>query len=133
MITYQGTIYPWNCDSMKQMNIKLYAEKFDEATWTFFTYLGLTRKYLQSKKTGIVIIEQNLKFHKEVLAGDCVHVKSGVMSIEDNKKIRIYHQMYNIDTKKMVAETEILGIYISTTNRKTLDLPSLLDGKYFML
>ncbi len=34
--TYQGTVYPWNCDHMGHMNVQFYVAKFDEAIWNLF-------------------------------------------------------------------------------------------------
>ena len=33
VITYRGTVYPWQCDHMGHMNVMWYVGKFDEASW----------------------------------------------------------------------------------------------------
>ena len=47
--TYRGTIYPWQCDHMGHMNVMWYVGKFDEATWQFFSMLGLTPAWLLTR------------------------------------------------------------------------------------
>jgi acyl-CoA thioester hydrolase len=32
MLTYRGTVYPWQCDHIGHMNVMWYVGKFDEAT-----------------------------------------------------------------------------------------------------
>jgi len=61
---------------MNHMNVKFYVEKFDEATWNFFALLGLTPSYLRDNNRGMVALEQNIKYLKEVLAGDNLYVES---------------------------------------------------------
>ncbi len=120
--TYQGTIYPWNCDHMNHMNVKFYVEKFDEATWNLFAYLGITSNYLRENKRGMVALEQNIKYQKEVLAGDNSYIESEVIEIK-GKIIRFKHIMYNIETIEKVSETELVGLHIDAEKRKGVAIP----------
>ena len=120
--TYQGTIYPWNCDHMNHMNVKFYVEKFDEATWNFFALLGLISKYLRKNNRGMVALEQNIKYLKEVYAGDNLYIESEIVEIKE-KIIRFKHIMKNLETKENVSETEIVGLHIDTDKRKGIALP----------
>ena len=124
--TYQGTIYPWNCDHMGHMNVKFYVEKFDEATWNLFAYLGLSSNYLRENKKGMVALEQNLKYHKEVLAGDTIYIESEVVEIK-GKIIRFKHDMYNFESNEKIAETEIVGLHIDTEKRKGVVIPEFVN------
>ena len=124
--TYQGTIYPWNCDHMGHMNVKFYVEKFDEATWNLFAYLGLSSNYFREKKKGMVALEQNLKYHKEVLAGDTIYIESEVVEIK-GKIIRFKHDMYNFESNEKIAETEIVGLHIDTEKRKGVVIPEFVN------
>ena len=120
--TYQGTIYPWNCDHMNHMNVKFYVEKFDEATWNFFALLGLTSKYLRENNRGMVALEQNIKYKKEVFAGDNIYCESEVIEIKE-KIIRFKHIMKDLETKENVSETELVGLHIDTEKRKGIIIP----------
>lgn len=120
--TYQGTIYPWNCDHMNHMNVKFYVEKFDEATWNFFSLLGLTSKYLKEEKRGMVALEQNIKYLKEVLAGDNLYIESEIIEIK-GKIIKFKHVMINLETREIVSETELVGLHIDTVKRKGVIVP----------
>ena len=121
--TYQGTVYPWNCDHMGHMNVKFYAEKFDEAIWNLFSTLGLTAKYLRDNNRGMVALEQHIKYYKEVIAGDNIFIASEVIEIK-GKIIRIKHNMYKLETKINVAETELTGLHIDTNKRKGIPIPN---------
>lgn len=124
--TFQGTIYPWNCDHMNHMNVKFYVEKFDQATWNLFAYLGLSPKYLKENNSGMVALEQNIKYFKEVLAGDNIYVESAVIEIK-GKTIKFKHLMKNLETLEIVSETELLGLHIDTIKRKGILIPEFVD------
>ena len=124
--TYQGTIYPWNCDHMNHMNVKFYVEKFDEATWNLFAYLGFSSDYLRENNKGLVALEQNIKYFKEVVAGDNIYIESEVIEIKE-KIIRFRHNMHKLVTNEILAETEILGLYIDTIKRRGVEIPEFVN------
>ena len=130
--TYQGTIYPWNCDHMGHMNVQYYVAKFDEAIWNLFSYLGLTPAYLRENKRGMVALEQHIKYYKEVLAGDNIYIQSEITEIKE-KIIRIKHIMFNLESREMVSETEITGLHIDTELRKGIPFPEFVKENFHKL
>ncbi len=120
--TFQGTVYSWDCDQMQHMNVKNYVEKFDQATWNFFSYLGLTAGYLRENKRGMVALEQHIWYKKELYAGDNVFIESNILELKE-KIIRFKHIMYNLENKIISAETELTGLHIGTEKRKSLNFP----------
>ena len=81
--THRGTIYPWQCDHMNHMNVMWYVGKFDEATWNFFSHLGLTPSFLRSQQRGMAAVEQRIAYLRELHAGDSVLVRSGALEVKD--------------------------------------------------
>ncbi len=126
--TYQGTIYPWDCDHMNHMNVKFYVEKFDQATWNFFSILGMTATYLRESKRGMVALEQNIKYFKEVYAGDNIYIESQLIEIK-GKIIRFKHLMKNLESSEIVSETELTGLHIDTEKRKGIIVPEFVISK----
>ncbi len=52
LVTYTGVVYPWQCDQVGHMNVAFYVSKFDEATWQFFTHIGMDGSYFRDKVGG---------------------------------------------------------------------------------
>ncbi|MEU6091759.1 thioesterase family protein [Streptomyces sp. NPDC047085] len=121
-VTYRGTVYPWHCDHMGHMNVMWYVGKFDEATWQLFSAIGITPAYLRSRQRGMVAVEQQIAYRREVHAGDVVLVRSAVIEAK-SKVIRLCHQMENAVTGDVVAVTVITGVHIDTDARKSCPLP----------
>lgn len=61
-ITYRGCVYPWHCDHVGHINVMHYVGKFDEATWNFFSLLGVTPTYLRDNDVGMAAVQQNLTY-----------------------------------------------------------------------
>jgi acyl-CoA thioester hydrolase len=121
-ITYQGTVYPWHCDHMGHMNVMWYAGKFDEASWNLLADLGLTTGYFRSEARGMAAVEQKLNYFKELVAGDVIIIRSGVLEVRD-KVVRVVHQMENAVTGDIAAVALLTGVHISTQSRRGSALP----------
>src|SRR5262244_3777702 len=83
MITYRGTVYPWQCDHMGHMNVMWYTNKFDEASWQLLSKLGLTRSRCRKEGTGMAAVEQHIQYKRELRAGDLVTIRSAVLEIRN--------------------------------------------------
>lgn len=120
--TYRGTVYPWHCDHMGHMNVMWYVGKFDEATWQFFTMLGLSPAWLREHRRGMVALDQRIAYQRELRAGDTVVVRSAVLEVRD-KVIRFAHQMFDAHSGALCAVTQLVGAHLDTDRRKTTPLP----------
>ena len=121
-ITYRGTVYPWHCDHMGHMNVMWYVGKFDEASWQILASLGLTRTRTREKGIGAVAVEQHINYKRELLAGDIVTIRSGVIEVE-NKVLRLFHEMRNEETGEIAATMTVVAIHIDIHARKARALP----------
>jgi acyl-CoA thioester hydrolase len=123
LITHRGTIYPWHCDHMGHLNVMWYAGKFDEATWNLFAHLGLTPSYLRGSDRGMVAVEQHTSYKRELVAGDVVVIRSRLLEARE-KVLRFSHSMFNAETEEIAAITEVTGVHIDRTARKSCPLPA---------
>lgn len=130
--TYRGVVYPHQLDHMGHMNVQWYASKFDEGTWHLFSLVGLTSKYIRENNKGMAALEQTTTYKAEVLTGDLLVVKSKVLEIKD-KTIKFIHIMYNAETGKEVASTELVAIHLDRKERKSCFIPEYIREKCMAL
>ena len=119
--SHKSVVYPWHCDFNDHMNVQFYVQKFDEATWYFFNYLGYNKTFLHSNNATFVAVEQNTQYFRELVAGDVVSIQSKLIS-KRGKVIKFKHQMFNTETEVKVAETELTAVTIDKTTRKSIKL-----------
>ncbi len=127
-LTYQGVIYPWQCDHMGHMNVMYYVGKFDEATWSSFSAIGLLGRKMRDDKKGMVPVEQNLQYKAELVAGDVITIHSEVLSYGD-KSIKLKHEMRNVETGAIAAITTLTALYFDKAARKSTQLPEKIKTK----
>ena len=121
-ITYRGTVYPWHCDHMQHMNVMWYAGKFDEATWHLLSLMGLTPSALREHHRGMVAVEQHITYKRELVSGDIISIRSGVLEIKE-KSVRFFHEMRNDETGEVAAVTLLTGVYIDAQARRACRFP----------
>jgi len=123
ILTYRGTIYPWHCDHMGHMNVMWYVGKFDEATWHLFASVGLSRARLRQEEIGLVAVEQQIEYKRELLAGDLITIRSSMLEVRE-KSVRLLHEMINQETQELAARTVLTGVCIDMKTRRAKPLPS---------
>src|SRR5262249_48140533 len=119
---YRGTVYPWQCDHMGHMNVMWYDGKFDEATWSFFSELGLTRAYMDANDRGMAAVEQVITYKKELLPGDTVAIYSTLVEVKD-KVLRLSHEMRNAQSGEVAATSLLTGVFLDRIARKATPFP----------
>jgi acyl-CoA thioester hydrolase len=123
ILTSLGVVYPWQCDHMGHMNVMWYTGKFDEATWHLLALIGLTPSYLRDRKRGMVAVQQETTYKRELIAGDLITIQSGVLEMRE-KVIRFYHEMLNTETREVAARTTLTGVHLDTESRKSCPFPA---------
>jgi len=123
VITYRGTVYPWQCDHMGHMNVMWYVGKFDEASWQLLHTLGLTSSRMKAEGIVMAAVEQHLQYKRELRAGDVITIRSSILEVKD-KSIRMAHEMRNDETDEIVATTVTVGLHVDAKLRKACSLPS---------
>jgi acyl-CoA thioester hydrolase len=123
LVTYRGAVYASHCDHIGHMNIVSYGAKFDEANWVFFCEIGLTPSYLRGELTGMAGVQQNISYSQELFAGDVIEIRSELIEIGD-KRLRVRHEMRNIETGAVAAACEITAVHLDKRARKACDFPA---------
>jgi len=107
---------------MNHMNVMWYVGKFDEATWNLLALIGLTPSSLREESQGMVAVQQNTSYKRELSAGDIVTVRSGILEIRE-RVVRFFHEMSNDETGEVSAITVLTGVHIDLKTRKASPFP----------
>ena len=121
--TYRGLVYPWHCDHMGHMNVMWYVGKFDEATWNLFAGLGVTTAFLRDNERAMGAVQQNITYKRELLSGDIVAVRSGLLEIRD-KVVKLVHEMRQAHTGEISAVCVLTAVHMDSKARKSTAFPA---------
>ncbi len=121
-MNHRGVIYPWQCDQMGHMNIMWYVGKFDEASWTFVGRLGLTAAYMRESNCGPAVVNHNISYRREMLAGDLIEITSRLLEIGE-RSIRFVNEMRNAVSGETTATCETTAVHFDRGIRKSTPWP----------
>ena len=121
--TYRGAVYPWHCDHMGHMNVMWYVGKFDEATWNLFSEVGITPAFLREKNRAMAAVQQNITYKRELLSGDVVAVRSGMLEMRE-KVAKFVHEMRHAQSGEISAVCVLTAVHMDSLARKSTAFPA---------
>jgi acyl-CoA thioester hydrolase len=123
IVTYRGTVFPWNCDHMGHMNVMFYVNKFDEATWHLMNAIGVTPTYIKESHAGMAGVQQNITYKREMFAGNLVEIRSRILSVGERKLVWV-HDLYDAENGELCAVCELTAVHIDRTKRRAAPFPA---------
>lgn len=126
--SHRGSVFPWECDFNGHMNVRFFVAKFDEGTWNFVTRLGMGRDYIVERRMGSMSVEQNIRYRRELLVGDALHVESWISEVAE-KRLILNHAMYHEPSGDLSAEMKIVAVHVDLDKRKACPFPDEIRAK----
>lgn len=120
--TFKGAVLAAEYDREAFMNSQIYVSRFDQATWFLLGTIGLTPKTCKKRKRRIAVVRQHFQYLRELQGGELVVIKSGFVAV-GKKHFRFIHQMYDQETGRMVATSDVTAVEASLSTGRTDALP----------
>jgi acyl-CoA thioesterase FadM len=132
--TFKGAILASEYDFTSHMNSRMYVSRFDQATWFLLHAVGVTPASMKHKNLRVAIVRQNYQFLEELRGGELVEVRSGFLTVGE-KYFRFLHQMYNYETKNLVATCDCVAVEASleTSRSVVLERPMIDRAKQHLV
>ena len=121
-LTYRGAVYPRHLDHMGHMNVQYYVAKFDEAVWHLFDRIGVTTDYIREHQRGMAAVEMNIRYLKELGAGDLVSVRSGLLKV-GGRSIDLVQEMRLGEAGELTAVQKITAVHLDREARRAVPFP----------
>ena len=87
--TYRGGVTPWECDVTEHFTIACYLDRVDQAAAGIAEILGVAN----CLRSGGFVRRFNLRFTRELRAGDSFHIESAAIGIDP--ALRLGHRFVN--------------------------------------
>ncbi len=115
---HQGTVLPEWIDYNGHMNVAFYVLAFDQATDTFFDYLGIGEEYKNKHNYSTFTLEGHITYDREVLEGDPLSFKTYLLDY-DEKRMHYFHEMYHATKGYLASTNELMTIHIDMNIRRS--------------
>lgn len=126
--SFRGHVLSSECDLMGHMNVQFYNACVSNAMATMFASLGAEPQHMKETRRGFAALEQNNRYHAELLAGDIIHMESGVLK-SSSRTITIHHKLFNSATDQLAYEATITAAYMDLDKRKATPLDETIKSK----
>lgn len=104
-------------DSNEHMNVQFYTTKYDIASAQFMAALGFDFQEQKARQKGFAYVEMNVKYLKEVLEDDPIHILTSVLAC-GNKVVTIKHEMIHSISKTVVSEAIAKWVVLDKIKRR---------------
>lgn len=119
--TYQGIVYPSQCDAMGHMTVQYYVAAFDQAMWNFVYALGW-RAEPNRESRGFVDVRHVIQYHSELQSGMPFVIESHPLRCGTSSLVTL-HRMVDRITGKLAAELEMTSVHFDLHTRASTPLP----------
>lgn len=120
----RSVVHPWHHDSFGHMNVRHYAPLFDDATWQFWSCVGLPyARMLQEHGLHTVAAETRTRFLRELKAGDPVLVRGRLTRI-GNRSVTMALTLQHADTGSVHATYDTEEVFFDPATRRSAHIPA---------
>ena len=117
--TYRGHVQASQLDLIGHMNIQYYHTTISLAMQNLFKLLDHTSDMFRTEGKGFAAVEQHCKYKSELLAGDIIHMMSGIKDFT-TKSITVHHQLFNSSTGELSFDCVMTALHFDMKNRKVI-------------
>ena len=120
---FRGVIHPWHHDHFGHMNVRHYAPFFDDATYHFWTRMGLPYStMLPEHGVHTVTAEAKTRFLKELTAGDLIVIDGAVTRL-GTRSVAFHLRMNHADTGLPHATCDVVEVFFDPAARASASMP----------
>lgn len=112
--TYRGTVAPWECDITEHFTIAYYLDRIDQAAAMLADRLGVA----DCLRSGVFPRHFNLRFTRELRAGDSFHVESAAIGLDPG--LRLGHRIVDSGNGETVTWVDELWTLPSDWRREEI-------------
>lgn len=120
--TFRGTVNTWECDEVGHMNVQFYVARASDAAFYLRHALGLSPSQVRGERRAMVALEEHIRFHRELRAGDIMHMRSRPVEIRDRTLVS-FHELFNSSTGDVSATVTAVSGHFDLDGRKLIPWP----------
>ena len=120
---HRKIVSPGDCDLLGHMNVARYFDAISDSGFGIQTYYGLDRNdILHGRRLSFVVVHSESDFLSEVLVGEMIYVKSGLLEI-GTKSSLTRHRLYVSGSDTLAFETRFKNVLMDLKQRKSVPIP----------
>ena len=131
MENFEISVDKEHLDDYGHVNHAAYLELFEEARWDYLAKRGYARSWVVENQKGPVVLEANIKYRKEVLPEEIVHIETELLAHDKPILMNAHQKMYKADGKTLAAEIDLLFGMMDLQKRRLMAVDGQLAEDLF--
>ncbi len=127
-VTYRCIVLPQHCDHYGHLNVRFYANFFDDGGFQMWGHAGIKQSDLIKDGMGAVVANISIDFVNEITAGFPVVIKGAWTKI-GTKSVAHEQRMYNADTGVHCASQTTVEVFFDMQKRQSAPMPEDIRAK----
>jgi acyl-CoA thioester hydrolase len=120
--TFRGVVAPWECDEFGHMNVQFYTARMSDGFWQLLIAMGLGPKVRRERQLGVVALDNQTSYAREVRAGELIRVESGILQIGE-KSIHLAHRLLAGETGEVAMTSRVKSVCFDLVARRSAPFP----------
>ncbi len=128
VITYRSIVLPKHCDHYGHMNVRFYAEHFDDGGFQMWQAAGVRQSDLTRDGMGIVVANISIDFIHEITAGQLMEIRGAWIRV-GGKSLSHEQRMFEPDSGTLCAVQTTVEVAFDMKRRQSAPLPEDIKAK----
>lgn len=124
----RDTVKPWEIDVLGHLGVQFYVHRFSASAAHAMAAFGMTPDYVREQRRGMSTFEIDVRFRRELHAGDLVAVKTALVHV-GSSSFRFLHKMFNLRSGELVALMSQFAVHLDMDARRPMPLPDELRAR----
>lgn len=130
--TGRGVVVPWKCDHFGHMNVRFYAEAFDDASFHIWSVIGIPIAELEAQGLIGVVASLKIDFLQEIRVGQLYVVESAITRV-GSKSFTYRERLRETHSGVIHATADLVEVFFDKDARQAAPIPddvrALLEAK----
>ncbi len=131
--TGRGVVVPWKCDHFGHLNVRFYAEAFDDASFHIWSAIGVPIGEIEEQDGLIgVVASMKIDFLAEMRVGQLWIVDSAILRV-GTKSFTYRERMRDTHSGRVHATADLVEVFFDKRERRAAPMPervrTLLEAK----
>ena len=121
-VTYRGIVLPRHCDHYGHMNVRYYAQFFDDGGFQMLHHAGISQANLKTRGIGLVVANLSIDFVAEIKAGELMRIEGAYRRV-GTKSLTHEQRMYAAERGQLCATQIEIEVFFDVEKRTSAPMP----------
>lgn len=123
LLTYRGSVEAWECGPDGTAPPRAQIARFNDAITHLYRAMKIDRAELFASGLGSAALDYDIVYHRPLLAGKAVDIRSNVLAVGD-KVFHVVHHVVDSARGQLLTTIVVAALFFDLAARKSVPMPA---------